>query len=316
MTLAILFIIGGLILLALGAEGLVRGTSAIAARLGIAPLVIGLTVVAFGTGSPELFVSLGAALSGNSSIALGNVIGSNISNVALILGVAALVSPLTVRAEIVRREVPIMIGASVLLWLLLLDGNLSRIDGLLLTACAVGFTFFNYQLAKTNKQAFVEEEYSEALKQSKKPLWLDITFAVVGLITLLFGANLLLNGAVTVAESFGISQIVIGLTIVAIGTSLPELATSVSATIKGESDVALGNAIGSNTLNIFCILGVTALIQPISAADVRTVDLAVMVGTALLGLFLLRRGFVLNRIEGAILVIGYIIYIYSLLGQG
>jgi cation:H+ antiporter len=304
-----------LILLALGAEGLVRGSSAIAARLGIAPLVVGLTVVAFGTGSPELFVSLGAALGGNSSIALGNVIGSNISNIALILGVAALVRPLTVRAEIVRREVPIMIGASVLLWLLLLDGGLGRIDGLLLTACAVGSTFFNYRLAKTNKQEFVEEEYLEALKQPKKRLWLDITFAIVGLVTLLIGANLLLNGAVTVAESFGISQIVIGLTIVAIGTSLPELATSVAATIKGESDVALGNAIGSNTLNIFCVLGLTALIEPISAADVRTVDLAVMVGTALLGLFLLWRGFVLNRIEGAILVIGYIIYIYSLLGQ-
>ena len=316
MTLPILFIIVGLILLAVGAEGLVRGSSAIALRLGIAPLVIGLTVVAFGTGSPELFVSVGAALGGNSSIALGNVIGSNISNIALILGIAALVRPLTVRAEIVRREVPVMIAASVLLWLLLLDGSLSQIDGFLLTACAVGYTFFNYRLAKTNKQEFVEEEYKEVFEQPKKPLWLDIAFAIAGLAILLVGANLLLNGAVTVAESFGISQIVIGLTIVAIGTSLPELATSVAAAIKGESDVALGNAIGSNTLNIFCVLGLTALIQPISAADVRTVDLAVMVGTALLGLFLLWRGFVLNRIEGAILVIGYIIYIYSLLGQG
>jgi cation:H+ antiporter len=311
--LAILFIIGGLILLAVGAEGLVRGSSAIAARLGIAPLVIGLTVVAFGTGSPELFVSVGAALSGNSSIALGNVIGSNISNIALILGIAAIVRPLRVRAEIVRREVPVMIGASLLLWFLLLDGALGRIEGLLLTACAAGYTFFNYHLAKTNKQEFVEDEFAEALEQPKKPLWLDIAFALGGLMTLLVGANFLLGGAVTVAESFGISQIVIGLTIIAVGTSLPELATSVAATIKNESDVALGNAIGSNTLNIFCILGLTALIQPISAADVRTVDLVVMVGTALLGLFLLWRGFVLNRLEGAVLVIGYIIYIYSLL---
>lgn len=313
MTFSILLIIGGLIMLAVGAEGLVRGSSAIAARFGIAPLVIGLTVVAFGTGSPELFVSIGAALSGNSAIALGNVIGSNISNIALILGIAAIVRPLTVRAEIVRREVPIMIGASVLLWILLLDGGLSRLEGFLLTACAIAYTVFNYSLAKSNKQEFVEEEYAEALEQPKKPVWLDITFAIVGLSLLLVGANLLLKGAVTVAESFGISQVVIGLTIVAIGTSLPELATSVVATIKGESDVALGNAIGSNTLNILCILGLTAIIQPISAVDIRTIDLAVMVGTALLGLFLLWRGFVLNRIEGTILVVGYIAYIFSLL---
>ena len=300
-------------MLAFGAEGLVRGSSAIAARLGIAPLVIGLTVVAFGTGSPELFVSLGAALGGNSSIALGNVIGSNISNIALILGIAAIVRPLAVRAEIVRREAPIMIGASLLLWILLLDGGLSRFEGSLLMVCAISYTIFNYWLAKSNKQEFVEKEYEEALKQPKKVIWVDISFTIIGLALLLVGANLLLNGAVTIAQSFGISQVVIGLTIVAIGTSLPELATSVVAAIKGESDVALGNAIGSNTLNILCILGLTALIQSISAAEIRTVDLAVMVGTALLGLFLLRRGFVLNRIEGAILVIGYIVYIYSLL---
>lgn len=300
-------------MLAVGAEGLVRGSSAIAARFGIAPLVIGLTVVALGTGSPELFVSVGAALGGNSSIALGNVIGSNISNIALILGIAAMARPLVVRAEIVRREVPIMIGASILLWILLLDGGLSRFEGLLLTACAIAYTFFNYRLAKTNKQKFVEEEYEEALEQPKKPVWQDITFSVIGLLLLLVGANLLLKGAVTVAESFGISQVVIGLTIVAIGTSLPELATSVVAAIKREPDVALGNAIGSNTLNILCVLGITAIIQPISAAEIRTIDLAVMVGTALLGLLLLWRGFVLNRIEGAILVGGYVVYINSLL---
>lgn len=300
-------------MLAVGAEGLVRGSSAIAARLGIAPLVIGLTLVALGTSSPELFVSVGAALSGNSSIALGNVIGSNIGNIALILGVAALVRPLEVRAEIVRREVPVMIGASVLLWLLLLDGGLGRIDGLLLAACAVGYTFLNYRLAKTNKQEFVEAEYGEFIGHPKKAAWIDAALAVVGLALLLVGANLLLKGAVTIAQSLGISQMVIGLTIIAVGTSLPELATSVVAALKGEPDVALGNVVGSNTLNIFCILGVTAMIQPISAADVRTVDLAVMVGTALLGLFLLRSGFVLNRIEGALLVVGYAVYVFSLL---
>jgi cation:H+ antiporter len=313
MTLTILLIIGGLVLLGVGAEGLVRGSSAIARRLGIAPLVIGLTIVAFGTGTPELLVSIGAALSGNSSIAIGNVVGSNISNIGLILGIAAMVRPLTAGAEVIRREIPIMIGATILLWLLILDGEIGRIDGLILTLSCVAYTFFNYWQARKNKEEFVEAEFDEAVSMPTRSIWLEVVMLVVGLGVLLVGAHLLLTGAVSIAENLGISQVVIGLTIVAIGTSLPELATCVVAAYKNEPDVALGNVIGSNVMNILAILGLTALVLPISTVEIRTFDMSVMLGSALLGLLLIWSGFVLNRIEGAILVIAYIAYIYSLL---
>jgi cation:H+ antiporter len=313
MTLAILLILGGLILLVVGAEGLVRGSSAIARRLGIAPLVIGLTIVAFGTGTPELLVSLGAALEGNSSIAIGNVVGSNIGNIGLILGTAAMVRPLIAGAEVIRREIPIMIAATVLLWLLILDGEIGRVDGLILTLSCVAYTAFNYWQARRNKQKFVEEEFEEAMPMPTRSIWFEVGMLIVGLGVLLVGARLLLDGAVFIAEDLGISQVVIGLTIVAIGTSMPELATSVVAAYKNEPDVALGNVIGSNVMNILAILGLTALILPISTVDIRTFDMSVMLGSALLGLLLIWSGFVLNRIEGAILVIAYIIYIYSLL---
>jgi cation:H+ antiporter len=313
MFLTILLIIGGLILLAVGAEGLVRGSSAIARRLGIAPLVIGLTIVAFGTGAPELLVSIGAALGGNSSIAIGNVVGSNISNIGLILGIAALVRPLTAGAEVIKREIPIMIAATVLLWLLILDGEIGRLDGLILTLSFVGYTFFNYWQARRNKQEFVDAEFDEAVPAPTRSIWFEIGMIIIGLAVLLGGAHLLLTGAVEIAELLGISQVVIGLTIVAIGTSLPELATSTVAAYKNEPDVALGNVIGSNVMNILAILGLTALILPISTADIRFFDMSVLLGSALLGLLLIWSGFVLNRIEGAILLIAYLAYIYSLL---
>lgn len=313
MLLTILLIIGGLILLALGAEGLVRGSSAIARRLGIAPLVIGLTIVAFGTGMPELLVSVGAALSGNSSIAIGNVVGSNISNIGLILGIAALVRPLMAGAEVIKREIPLMIAATVLLWVLILDGEIGRLDGLILMLSFIGYTFFNYWQARRNKQEFVDEEYEDAVPAPTRSVWFEIAMIIVGLAVLLVGAHFLLTGAVEIAELFGISQVVIGLTIVAIGTSLPELATSAVAAYKNEPDVALGNVIGSNLMNILAILGLTALILPISTTDIRFFDMSVMLGSALLSLLLIWSGFVLNRIEGAILLIAYSAYIYSLL---
>lgn len=309
----ILLIIGGLALLAIGAEGLVRGSSSVALRMGITPLVVGLTIVAFGTGSPELVVSVGSALNNNSGLALGNVIGSNISNIALILGIAAVIKPLSVRAEIVRRETPIMIVITGLLWLLLYDGELSRFDGAILTIGAFAYTFLTYYLSKQKQKKEVEEEFEEAYEQPKGSVWKDVVFIITGLALLILGAHFLLEGAVTIAKYFGLSEVVIGLTIVAIGTSLPELATSAIAAKKGEADVALGNAIGSNVLNILAVLGITALIQPISLAGVRTLDLGVMFGSAILLNVLLGRNFVLDRIEGALLLIGYFVYIYTLL---
>lgn len=315
MLIATVSIIGGLVLLALGAEGLVRGSASVALRLGVAPLVVGLTIVAFGTGSPELVVSVSAALEGNSPIALGNVVGSNISNVALILGTAAIVAPMTVRAEVIKREVPIMIAVSAFLWLLIYDGELSRIDGAILFAGSVAYTFLTYRLSQKKEKKEVEDEFEEAFEPSKKSVWLDIVFIAAGLALLVLGANVLLSGAVTIAKRFGISEVVIGLTIIAIGTSLPELATSVLAALKKESDIAFGNAIGSNVLNILAVLGITAIIQPISAGEIRALDLGAMLGSAALLFLLLGRNFRLDRIEGTLLLIGYIIYIYTLLPQ-
>lgn len=306
-----LFMLGGLALLAVGAEALVRGSSALALRLGVTPLVVGLTVVAFGTGSPELFVSVEAAYRGESGIALGNVVGSNISNVALILGLSALARPMKVRSELIKREVPLMIGVTLLLCLLLLDGTLGRVEGLVLVAGSVAYSAYAYLAARRDRSKAVADEFREALTGLKRAAWLDVVFVSAGFVLLLIGANLLLAGATVVAEQFGVSKIVVGLTIVAIGTSLPELATSVVASVRGEADVAFGNAIGSNILNILLVLGVAAMIRPIETQGLRPLDLCVLVASAVLILPLMWRGWVLNRWEGAVLLAGYVAYLYS-----
>lgn len=303
--------LGGLVLLATGAERLVRGSSALALRLGVTPLVVGLTVVAFGTGSPELFVSIQAALKGESGIALGNIVGSNIGNVALILGVSAIARPMKVRSELIKREVPVMITITVALCLLLVDGLLSRFDGLLLVVGSVGYTTFAYIAALRDRSALVAEEFKEALVEPRRAAWLDVLFVVIGFLLLLVGANLLLAGAVNIAEQFGVSQVVIGLTIVAIGTSLPELATSVVASVKREPDVAFGNAIGSNILNILLVLGVASLIRPIETQGLRVFDLGALLASAVILFPLMWRGWVLNRWEGALLLAAYVAYLYS-----
>lgn len=311
------YLLVGLGLLVVGAEGLVRGSSALALRLGVTPLVIGLTVVSFGTSSPELIVSLEAASQGKGDIALGNVVGSNIGNIALILGVAALVRPLQVSAAFIRREVPVMIAVSLLLCVLLLDGSLSRLDGLLLATSSLIYTVTAYvvarRAARLEVSSTVNAEFAAAMPDTRRPAWTDVLYIILGLAGLIGGAKFMLIGAIALAQSCGLSPIVIGLTIIAIGTSLPELATSVAASLKNKPDVALGNAIGSNILNILFILGIAALLQPISAQGLRSTDLLVMVGTALVTLPLLWRGAVLNRAEGALLVAGYVLYLWSLL---
>jgi cation:H+ antiporter len=312
MLISSLLVIGGLVLLAVGAEALVRGSTSIALRLGVTPLVIGLTIVAFGTGSPELFVSVEAAYRGNSGIALGNVVGSNISNIALILGVSSLVRPMRVHSSLIRREIPLMIGVTLILCLLLFDGMLSRLDGLLLVASSIVYTTFAYMSAKRDRSRVVRDEFDAGIKELGRPGWLDTTLVVVGFVALLIGAKLLLVGATVVATALGVSQVVIGLSIVAIGTSLPELATSVVAAARGEADVAFGNVIGSNILNILCILGVAALIRPFDVQGLRPLDVGVLIGTAVLILPLMWRGSVLNRWEGGALLTGYFIYLFSL----
>ena len=307
----VIYILIGLVLLAIGAEGLVRGSSSVALRLGVTPLVVGLTIVAFGTGSPEFIVSIQAALSGSSALALGNVVGSNISNVALILGVAAIVRPLTVRAEVLRREMPVMIAVSAFLWLLLYDGELSRLDGALLAISAVGYTVLTYRLSRQKPKKAVEEEFAEAVTQTRRPV-LDVMFILGGLALLVVGAQVLVAGAVALAAGLGIGEAVIGLTIVAIGTSLPELATSAMAAYKNEPDIAFGNAIGSNVLNILAVLGVAAMVSPIPLGEIQPIDLGAMLGAALVLFVLLGRRYILDRVEGSILVIGYALYLYSI----
>jgi len=308
----ILYLVGGLIMLFIGAEGLIRGSSNLAIKIGITPLVVGLTVVAFGTSTPELVVSLKAALLGNSSISLGNVVGSNIANIALILGVAALIRPLDVHAKVIMREIPIMIGISILLLLLLIDGELGFFDGLVFVIGLVVYLVVNVLIARKEKNPEIDSEFSEGLK-SKLGVSVSIVLMIAGLGLLILGANLFVQSAVAIAKIFNVSDAIIGLTIVAIGTSLPELITSIVAAYKKEADIAIGNVVGSNIFNILGILGITALIIPISSVGISYVDLGVMLFTAIILFPLSRTGFSISRFEGALLLAGYGGYIYYLI---
>lgn len=308
MIVSVVSIAGGLLILTAGADALVRGSSSLARRVGLSPLVIGLTVVAIGTSLPELLVSLGAALRGSGDVALGNVIGSNISNIGLILGTAALVRAIGVQAQIIRIDAPILVLCSLVLAGMTLDGQLDRIDGVLLVTGIIAYVTFSVWAARKEENPDVQAEFDEGLP--KKHGWLaDLGFLVGGLVGLLLGAHFLVEGAVYIAKTFGVSQLVIGLTIVAVGTSLPELATSLTAAFRGEGDIAIGNAIGSSIFNILAILGVTVTVQPLSTAQVSYVDLAVMTGLALAVVPLMRTRFTLSRREGALLLVLYLAYV-------
>ena len=313
MSYLIFLVILGLVLLTLGAEGLVRAGASLALRLGVTPLVIGLTIVSIGTGSPELVVSVEAAIYGNSAIALGNIIGSNISNTCLILGAAALIYPMKAKTEVVRREVPIMVVVTGLLWLLMIDGELGRVDGAIFLFVSIAYTGLVYFIARKNKSEEIHQTFSEGIEKPTLSKWRDMLMLIGGLGLLIAGAKMLLDGAIGIARIYEISEVVIGLTVIAIGTSLPELATSTIASFKKNSDLALGNAIGSNILNISCILGVAALIKPIPTGEIRTVDMVVLISVSILLWAMLGTRFLLDRIEGGILVIIYFIYIYSLI---
>lgn len=303
----------GLIALYFGAEALVKGGAGLALRLGLTPLVIGLTVIAFGTSSPEMVVSLQASLSGNGPIAIGNIIGSNICNIALILGLCAMISPLTADAQVIRREVPIMIGASVVALLVLADGHVARWEGAILVTGLIVYTALTVRQARAETAA-ASAEFSQELGQRRPTgLGLSIVGVIGGLAILVFGSHFFVKGAVTLAESWGMNQIAIGLTIVAIGTSLPELATSLLASLKRQGDVAIGNVVGSNIFNVLGILGVAALVQPITAPELAWADLGVMMLVALALLPVVRTGGRISRWEGAGLLIVYIGYTIWLL---
>lgn len=312
MLLDVVLIIAGLVLLTAGAEGLVRGGAALAIRFGITPLAVGLTVVAYGTSSPEMVVSVSTAMADQGNLAIGNVVGSNIFNIALILGIAALVRPAAVQAQTVRLDVPIVIGTAVLLAVLLLDGRIGRIEGTALVLGAVAYTAFTLWSAR-RETAAVQAEAAEALPHEPSLAWRDVLFVAGGLALLVGGSRMLVTGAVSIAQGAGMSEAVIGLTILAAGTSLPELATSLVAAVRGQSDIAIGNVVGSNIFNVVAIVGVSALVRPLAASGIGMVDLGVMVALSVLLLPLLWTGFRLNRWEGALLLVAYVGYTTHLL---
>lgn len=308
----VLYFAGGLIFLFIGGESLIRGSSNLAIKVGITPLVVGLTVVSFGTSAPELVVSLKAAFIGNSAISLGNVVGSNIANIALILGIAAIVRPIKISSKVIVTEIPIMIAVSVLLIVLLIDGLLSLVDGIVCVVVLIVYVVVNVYLSKKEVDAGANLEYETEYKK-KFGIPLSIFLILVGLILLVLGANLFVTSTITIAKYFKVSDAVIGLTVVAIGTSLPELATSVVASYKKEADIAVGNVVGSNIFNILGIIGLTALFIPINAAGISFFDLSVMFLTAIVLYLLARWKASISRFSGILILMGYGLYIFYLI---
>lgn len=324
----VLFVLG-LVLLIAGAELLVRGSSRLAAAIGIAPLVIGLTIVAFGTSSPEMAVSVSTALTGQADLAIGNVVGSNIFNVLFILGASALIAPLVVSRQLIRLDVPIMIGVSVIGFLFALDGVISFLEGVLLFAGIVGYTAFLIVQARKDKQVAnaaaaaaaggdeFEKEYGAKGKLDARAIVLNVGMAIAGLVLLVIGSDWLVDGAISLAKVLGVDDVVIGLTIVAAGTSLPEVATSIIATIRKERDIAIGNVVGSNIFNILGILGITALIAPIAVGDAMVgSDMVWMLVFSAMLFPMMRTRFVLSRLEGGFLVASYGTYLTLLVLGG
>ena len=309
-----LFFVLGLVALTAGAELLVRGASRLALTFGISPLVVGLTVVAFGTSAPEMAVSAGAALGGSDDIATGNVVGSNIANVLLILGLSALIVPLAVHEQVIRQEIPIMIGASLLLIVLALDGSLSVGEGALLFGLVIVYTTFLVIQSRRAGQE-TQDEFAAELPDAKSRRdahWaVQVLLVLAGLGLLVLGAGWLVDAAVAAARVFGVSELVIGLTIVAVGTSMPEIATSLVAAWRGERDIAVGNVVGSNIFNILAVMGIAGILAGDGLAvseAARNFDLWVMLAVALACLPIVMTGREITRWEGGVFVAYYVAY--------
>jgi cation:H+ antiporter len=317
----LLLFLGGLVLLVLGANLLVRGASKLALSFGISPLVVGLTIVAFGTSAPEVAVSVGAVLKGQTDIAIGNVVGSNIFNVLFILGVSALIVPLVVNIQLIRQEVPIMIGASLLLLALGLDGNLSFFDGAFLFGLLVAYTVFLVVQSRRETLA-AQAEYAQENQPAAAGAWdeskiVQVLLIAAGLVCLVFGSQWLVSASIAFAKAMGVSDLVIGLTIVAAGTSMPEVATSITAAIKGERDIAVGNVVGSNTFNILGCLGLSGLVSGdlglVMAPSLLSFDIWVMIAVALACLPIFMTGREIARWEGGVFVAYYAAYVAYLI---
>lgn len=310
---AVFYLVAGSVLLYYGAEYLVRGAVMLSKRAGISPLVIGLTVVAFGTSAPEMVVSASAAWVGKSDISLGNILGSNICNIGLIMGLSALIKPLNNDKSLIKFDIPFLCLISVILaglWYFI--GEIGRIAALFFLA---GIVFYVVRSIKVGKQNGNEDDVPDEVKEktsgivAKYPLFFAILFCVVGLIALVFGGNCFVEGAVRVARMLHVSEAVIGLTLIALGTSLPELATSLVAAIKGESEIAVGNVVGSNMFNILAIMGVTPLIAPVAAKDITIIDFGVMLAFTFALIPILLTGKQTGRVKGLLLFLGYGLYI-------
>ncbi|MBE0473952.1 MAG: calcium/sodium antiporter [Rhodoferax sp.] len=316
----LLMFAGGLMALILGAELLVRGASRLALTLGISPLVVGLTVVSFGTSAPEMAVGVGAVLAGNADLALGNAVGSNVFNVLFILGLSAMITPLVVNIQLIRQEVPIMLGASLLLFLLVLDGNLGFLDGIMLMTLMIAYTVFLVWQSRSQGQA-AQDEYAAEFAPDQPAPWLDrlsvqLALIAVGLGLLVAGSDWLVQASVVFAKALGVSDLIIGLTIVSAGTSMPEVATSVMAALKGERDIAVGNVVGSNTFNILGSLGLAGVVSGavgagglVVPAAMLNFDLWVMTAVALACLPVFMTGREIARWEGCMFFGYYLAYV-------
>lgn len=305
MIIDILIIIAGIALVLVGADKLTDGAVGLAQRMNVPQIVIGLTIVAMGTSMPEFCVSLVSALKGTPDLAVGNIVGSNIFNVLLIVGISAIVAPMTISKSTVKRDIPFSVVASCLLLGLGIDGELSRLDCAIFTAL---FLFFMAQALRSAKQGQAEEQKNEPIA-----VWKASLFLLLGIAGLIFGSNIFVSAASRVAASLGVSEAVIGLTIVAGGTSLPELATSVVAARKGNSSIAIGNVIGSNVFNVFMILGITGLVHPMRIMNITGVDYGVMtLGVFLLWLFSFTK-YTIAKWEGAVLSSIYVVYMWYLI---
>ncbi len=309
----VLYVVLGLLGLFFGGNWLVKGAARLSLSFGVSTLVVGLTVVAFGTSLPELLVSLDAVSQGANDISVGNVVGSNIANIGLIIGLTALVFPIPVKVQIIRRELPFMLAVSVLMVLLIQDGEIGRWDGVLLVVGIIAYTIVSYVLALREKrlltaelEAFEAAEFGADAAQANRLF--EVGRLAVGMIVLVVGANLLVDGAVNIATALGVPKLIIGLTLVAVGTSLPELATSFVASMRKENDIAVGNIVGSNIFNILAILGITALVQPIGV-NPRVLEVDIVVMMAFSGaLLVVVLGGRISRWQGGLLLAAYLIF--------
>ncbi|MDX9885956.1 calcium/sodium antiporter [Thauera sp.] len=308
----VLMFVLGLVTLVIGADVMVRGASRLAVSFGVSPLVVGLTVVAFGTSAPEMAVSVGSALAGTPDLAIGNVVGSNIANVLLILGISALITPLLVDEQIIRQEIPIMIGASALLVVMALDGNIGLLESIVLFALVITYTVFLVIQSRRASKAVQDEFETEIPTSTWDSHWaVQVALIVVGLVMLVVGADWLVDAAVAFARAFGVSDLVIGLTVVAVGTSMPEIATSIVAAMRGQRDIAVGNVVGSNVFNILAVLGAAGIASgvglPVSEAA-RNFDLWVMLAVAFACLPIMITGREIARWEGVVFLAYYMAY--------